>query len=152
MNSLELAKKRAKIEKTKSKRSKLDEHIKAIEYLLFEEKFTLKQIQVFLEEDCNCKVAYSNLHAFCKRRFKTFFSFGVNLTEEEFKNIDFSNEGTSHLIDFANLEEELKKENWTPSGKAHVLMWLGLHATGVRFGKLFNRKRPKKVFDNIVSS
>ncbi len=70
MNSLELAKKRAKIEKSKSKRSKLDEHIKAIEYLLFEEKFTLKQIQVFLEEDCNCKVAYSNLHAFCKRRFK----------------------------------------------------------------------------------
>ena len=71
MNSLELAKKRAKIEKSKSKRSKLDEHIKAIEYLLFEEKFTLKQIQVFLEEDCNCKVAYSNLHAFCKRRFKS---------------------------------------------------------------------------------
>ena len=71
MNSLELAKKRARIEKTKSKRSKLDEHIKAIEYLLFEEKFTLKQIQVFLEEDCNCKVAYSNLHAFCKRRFKS---------------------------------------------------------------------------------
>ena len=48
MNSLELAKKRAKIEKSKSKRSKLDEHIKAIEYLLFDEKFTLKQIQVFL--------------------------------------------------------------------------------------------------------
>ena len=71
MNSLELAKKRAKIEKSKSKRSKLDEHIKAIKYLLFEEKFTLKQIQVFLEEDCNCKVAYSNLHAFCKRRFKS---------------------------------------------------------------------------------
>lgn len=42
MNSLELAKKRAKIEKSKSKRSKLDEHIKAIEYLLFEEKFTLR--------------------------------------------------------------------------------------------------------------
>ncbi len=41
------------------------------ENLLFEEKFTLKQIQVFLEEDCNCKVAYSNLHAFCKRRFKS---------------------------------------------------------------------------------
>ena len=71
MNSLELAKKRAKIEKSKSKRSKLDEHIKAIEYLLFEEKFTLTQIQNFLEEDCNCKVAYSNLHAFCKRRFKS---------------------------------------------------------------------------------
>ncbi len=71
MNSLELAKKRAKIEKTKSKRSKLDEHIKAIEYLLFEEKFNLTQIQNFLEEDCNCKVAYSNLHAFCKRRFKS---------------------------------------------------------------------------------
>ena len=70
MNSLELAKKRARIEKTKSKRSKLDEHIKAIEYLLFEEKFNLTQIQNFLEEDCNCKVAYSNLHAFCKRRFK----------------------------------------------------------------------------------
>lgn len=74
MNSLELAKKRAKIEKSKSKRSKLDEHIKAIEYLLFEEKFTLKQIQVFLEEDCNCKVAYSNLHAFCKRRFKSAYA------------------------------------------------------------------------------
>ena len=71
MNSLELAKKRAKIEKSKTKRSKLDAHIKAIEYLLFEEKFSLKQIQVFLEEDCNCKVAYSNLHAFCKRRFKS---------------------------------------------------------------------------------
>lgn len=70
MNSLELAKKRAEIEKSKAKRSKLDEHIKAIEYLLFEESFTLKQIQNFLEEDCNCKVAYSSLHAFCKRRFK----------------------------------------------------------------------------------
>ena len=30
MNSLELAKKRAEIEKSKAKRSKLDEHIKAI--------------------------------------------------------------------------------------------------------------------------
>ena len=85
MNSLELAKKRAKIEKSKSKRSKLDEHIKAIEYLLFEEKFTLKQIQVFLEEDCNCKVAYSNLHAFCKRRFKSSSSSKDSTSKEPIK-------------------------------------------------------------------
>lgn len=83
MNSLELAKKRAKIEKSKSKRSKLDEHIKAIEYLLFEEKFTLTQIQNFLEEDCNCKVAYSNLHAFCKRRFKSSSSSSKDSTSIE---------------------------------------------------------------------
>lgn len=110
-------------------------------------------------EECNIILspsAFKNVPILVSREtdtgFLQYYALGVNLTEEEFKNIDFSNEGTSHLIDFANLEEELKKENWTPSGKAHVLMWLGLHATGVRFGKLFNRKRPKKVFDNIVSS
>lgn len=87
MNSLELAKKRARIEKTKSKRSKLDEHIKAIKYLLFEEKFTLKQIQVFLEEDCNCKVAYSNLHAFCKRRFKSSNKDSVSIEPIKVKDV-----------------------------------------------------------------
>ena len=87
MNSLELAKKRAKIEKSKSKRSKLDEYIKAIEYLLFEEKFTLKQIQVFLEEDCNCKVAYSNLHAFCKRRFKSSNKDSVSIEPIKVKDV-----------------------------------------------------------------
>ncbi|MCG3661526.1 hypothetical protein [Aliarcobacter butzleri] len=110
MNSLELAKKRAEIEKSKAKRSKLDEHIKAIEYLLFEESFTLKQIQNFLEEDCNCKVAYSSLHAFCKRRFK---NINTNLekvkktSQEEKKPINNTktNSKTSleqDMLDFVN--------------------------------------------------
>ncbi len=103
MNSLELAKKRAKIEKSKSKRSKLDEHIKAIEYLLFEEKFTLKQIQVFLEEDCNCKVAYSNLHAFCKRRFKS-SSNKNSLSMEPKKSEDKRIEDRKPIDIFANLK------------------------------------------------
>ncbi|MEV9547052.1 hypothetical protein [Aliarcobacter butzleri] len=102
MNSLELAKKRAEIEKSKAKRSKLDEHIKAIEYLLFEESFTLKQIQNFLEEDCNCKVAYSSLHAFCKRRFKN-----IETSQEEKKPINNTktNSKTSleqDMLDFVN--------------------------------------------------
>ena len=106
MNSLELAKKRAKIEKSKSKRSKLDEHIKAIEYLLFEESFTLKQIQNFLEEDCNCKVAYSSLHAFCKRRFTNLEK--VKETNQEEKkpiNNTKTNSKTSleqDMLDFVN--------------------------------------------------
>ncbi|MCG3701617.1 hypothetical protein [Aliarcobacter butzleri] len=111
MNSLELAKKRAEIEKSKAKRSKLDEHIKAIEYLLFEESFTLKQIQNFLEEDCNCKVAYSSLHAFCKRRFK---NIDTNLekvketSQEEKKPIDNNTKTNSKtsleqdMLDFVN--------------------------------------------------
>lgn len=110
-------------------------------------------------EECNVILspsAFKNVPILASREtdtgFLQYYALGINLTEEEFKKIKCSNEGTKHLIDFANLEEELKKEDWTPSGKAHVLMWLGLHATGVRFGKLFNWKRPKKVFDNIVSS
>ena len=102
MNSLELAKKRAKIEKSKSKRSKLDEHIKAIEYLLFEEKFTLKQIQVFLEEDCNCKVAYSNLHAFCKRRFKSSSKNSINIEPIKSENIRIEDKKPIDI--FANLK------------------------------------------------
>ena len=102
MNSLELAKKRARIEKTKSKRSKLDEHIKAIKYLLFEEKFTLKQIQVFLEEDCNCKVAYSNLHAFCKRRFKSSSKNSINI--EPIKSEDVKVQDRKPIDIFANLK------------------------------------------------
>lgn len=101
MNSLELAKKRAKIEKSKTKRSKLDAHIKAIEYLLFEEKFSLKQIQVFLEEDCNCKVAYSNLHAFCKRRFA---SSNKNSINREPKSEDKKIEDRKPIDIFANLK------------------------------------------------
>ncbi|WP_323596216.1 hypothetical protein [Aliarcobacter butzleri] len=111
MNSLELAKKRAEIEKSKAKRSKLDEHIKAIEYLLFEESFTLKQIQNFLEEDCNCKVAYSSLHAFCKRRFKnidTNLEKVKEITQEEKKSIDNNTKTNSKtsleqdMLDFVN--------------------------------------------------
>lgn len=104
MNSLELAKKRAKIEKSKSKRSKLDEHIKAIEYLLFEEKFTLKQIQVFLEEDCNCKVAYSNLHAFCKRRFKSNSSSKNSINIEHIKSENKRIEDRKPIDIFENLK------------------------------------------------
>ncbi|MCT7620506.1 hypothetical protein [Aliarcobacter butzleri] len=108
MNSLELAKKRAEIEKSKAKRSKLDEHIKAIEYLLFEESFTLKQIQNFLEEDCNCKVAYSSLHAFCKRRFKNIDTKVKEITQEEKKPIDNNTKTNSKtsleqdMLDFVN--------------------------------------------------
>lgn len=69
MDSLALAKKRAQKEKGLGRRSKLDEHIKAIDYLLNEENFSLKQIQTFLKEDCKCEVSYSNLQGFCKRRF-----------------------------------------------------------------------------------
>lgn len=69
MNSLVLAKKRAQKEQGLGRKSKLDDHLKAIEYLLYEANFSLKQVQNFLEEDCNCKVSYSNLQGFCKRRF-----------------------------------------------------------------------------------
>ncbi|WP_418186098.1 hypothetical protein ACNSOS_04480 [Aliarcobacter vitoriensis] len=104
MNSLELAKKRAKIEKSRSNRSKLDEHIKAIEYLLFEEEFTLKQIQVFLEEDCNCKVAYSNLHAFCKRRFKSSSKDSVSIEPIKVKDGKPNAEDRKPIDIFANLK------------------------------------------------
>lgn len=70
MNSLTLAKKRAKIEKGQGRSSKLDEHYEAIKYLLFEENYNLKQVQNFLIEDCNCQVSYSTLHGYSKRRFK----------------------------------------------------------------------------------
>ena len=69
MDSLSLAKKRAQKEQGLGRKSKLDDHLKAIEYLLYEVNFSLKQVQSFLEEDCNCKVSYSNLQGFCKRRF-----------------------------------------------------------------------------------
>lgn len=69
MDSLSLAKKRAQKEQGLRRKSKLDDHLKAIEYLLYEANFSLKQVQNFLEEDCNCKVSYSNLQGFCKRRF-----------------------------------------------------------------------------------
>ena len=70
MNSLQLAKKRVKKESGKGKKSKLDPHIEAIRYLKYEENYTIEQIQNFLLEDCNCKVAASTLHQFIKRRFQ----------------------------------------------------------------------------------
>lgn len=69
MNSLQKAKSRAKKETGKGKNSKLDPHAAAIKYLKFEENYTIEQIQNFLLEDCNCKVATSTLHGFIKRRF-----------------------------------------------------------------------------------
>lgn len=69
MDSLSLAKKRAQKEQGLGRKSKLDDHLKAIEYLIYEANYSLKQVQNFLEEDCNCKVSYSNLQGFCKRRF-----------------------------------------------------------------------------------
>ena len=70
MNSLQKAKQRAKNETGKGKKSKLDEHIKAIQFLRFDENWTISQIQNFLLEDCKCNVSISTLHGFIKRRFK----------------------------------------------------------------------------------
>ncbi|MDX9902246.1 MAG: hypothetical protein RBT22_12240 [Aliarcobacter sp.] len=105
MDSLSLAKKRAQKEQGLGRKSKLDDHLKAIEYLLYEANFSLKQVQSFLEEDCNCKVSYSNLQGFCKRRFLNKNTQKENITNE---NIVIENkinkEKKVHDI-FANLKQ-----------------------------------------------
>lgn len=109
MNSLSLAKKRAQKEQGLGRKSKLDEHLKAIEYLLYEANFSLTQVQSFLEEDCNCKVSYSNLQGFCKRRFSN-KDVSNNIKKENTTNEDIvienkiNKEKKVHDI-FANLKQ-----------------------------------------------
>jgi hypothetical protein len=100
MDSLALAKKRAQKEQGLGRKSKLDEHLKAIEYLLFEANFSLKQVQNFLEEDCNCKVSYSNLQGYCKRRFSN------KETNDTSKKENKDNE---NIIIENNLNEKINK-------------------------------------------
>ena len=109
MDSLSLAKKRAQKEHGLGRKSKLDDHLKAIEYLLYEANFSLKQVQSFLEEDCNCKVSYSNLQGFCKRRFSN-KEITNNIKKENITNQDIiienkiNKEKKVHDI-FANLKQ-----------------------------------------------
>jgi IS30 family transposase len=69
MDSLKAAQRFAKKNTGKTKRSKLDPHAEAIQYLL-KNDFTLLQIQEFLENEIGLKVSYSNLHGWVSRRQK----------------------------------------------------------------------------------
>lgn len=68
MNALKAAEKFAKKNTAKGKRSKLDPHLEAIQFLL-ERDYTLLQVQEFLANDLKLSVSYSNLQGWVKRRF-----------------------------------------------------------------------------------
>ena len=68
MNSLKAAEKFAKKNIAKGKRSKLDPHLEAIQFLL-ENDYTLLQVKEFLLKELKLSVSYSNLQGWVKRRF-----------------------------------------------------------------------------------
>jgi|GEM_PF-4406033 len=107
MNSLANAKKRLKAEKGNAKKSKLDNHTEAIEFLL-KNDYTLLQIQNFLLEDCDCKVAYSTLQGFAKRRFKENNS-EINSNKIELEKIQNTKVETPKKIEKKDIKTSEKK-------------------------------------------
>lgn len=61
-------------------------------------------------------------------------------------------EGRIERVPFKCLASVLKDPTWVPSGKAHVLAWLGLGAPNAKKGQKFGNQTAKQLFNAILDT
>jgi hypothetical protein len=61
-------------------------------------------------------------------------------------------EGNIERIPFKSLASVLNDPSWVPSGKAHVLAWLGLGAPNAKRGQKFGNQTAKQLFKSILEA
>lgn len=83
--------------------------------------------------------------------FVQFVYLGVRVTASDYEKAEANSEGQVVSIAFNDLEEMLRQpENWVPTGRAHILMWLALGAPGAGFFAKFGGKSAKALFEELT--
>ena len=83
--------------------------------------------------------------------FVQYVFLGVRITAAECERLSSNSEGNVVEIPFAQLGGRLAESaGWVPSGRAHLLAWLGLGAPGAGFHPKFGKSTPKDLFDQVV--
>ncbi len=83
--------------------------------------------------------------------FIQYVHLGVRVTSEQFAMLAQNSEGDLLRLSFDSLSKELRNEqDWVPTGRAQILMWLGLGAPGAGWHAKFNGKTAKEVFRDLV--
>lgn len=77
---------------------------------------------------------------------------GISIHPKEVERVRGNWEGQIERVPFKNLPSVLKDPTWVPSGKAHVLAWLGLGAPNAKNGQKFGGHLPKSLFSAIVDA
>lgn len=83
--------------------------------------------------------------------FIQYVHLGVRVTKEQFTQLSQNCEGDLIRLPYDELLRELMNEqDWVPTGRAQILMWLGLGAPGAGWYAKFNHLSAKEVFDSLV--
>lgn len=83
--------------------------------------------------------------------FIQYVHLGVRVTKEQFAQLSQNSEGDLIRLSYDELRHELMNEaQWVPTGRAQVLMWLGLGAPGAGWQARFDKRTAKEVFDSLV--
>ena len=76
---------------------------------------------------------------------------GVRVTSAQFGQLSQNSEGDLVRTSFDDLKNLLaNKEDWVPTGRAQILMWLGLGAPGAGWNPRFGSKSAAELFDAIT--
>jgi hypothetical protein len=85
--------------------------------------------------------------------FVQYVFLGVRITSAEFARLFTNSEGSIVQVPYDELQRRLADSaDWVPSGRAHVLAWLGLGAPGAGFRATFDGKSAKEVFEQLVGA
>lgn len=83
--------------------------------------------------------------------FVQYVHLGVRVTREQFAQLSQNSEGDLIRLSFDELQTSLAEaSDWVPTGRAQLLMWLGVGAPGAGWHARFSGKNAKQVFDDLV--
>ncbi|MCB2262648.1 MAG: hypothetical protein LGR52_06880 [Candidatus Thiosymbion ectosymbiont of Robbea hypermnestra] len=71
---------------------------------------------------------------------------GVSLSKRSVDDMEGNWEGSIEQIPFDQLPSVLSSRDWVPSGRAHILAWLGIGAPNTAKRQLFGRYSAKELF------
>ncbi len=118
-------------------------------------KFTLVR-EVF--EETNIVLNKDNIYdEYCVVRqnddgYIQFYSICAKITSADMDNLQGIDEGSVVIIDFDDLERELMEQNWVPSGKMHILIWLAFGAPYTSFFERFGGLSAKKLYKKVIQN
>lgn len=76
---------------------------------------------------------------------------GVRITKSQYAHLEENPEGKVMFLSFDKLPQKLHAaEGWVDSGRAHILLWLGLGAPGAGIFPRFAGLTPRALFDQVV--
>ena len=84
--------------------------------------------------------------------FVQFVYLGVRITDAQAGELNANSEGDLVMLSFDDLVARLADSSvWVPTGRAQVLMWLGLGAPGAGMSPRFGGKSAKEAFSAVVA-